>query len=67
MFSASSVQSGYKEVFGSIESSRVGFPDADLPEHELGNRGIELTRVFGIGSCRKMARKELGVKIRLHT
>jgi hypothetical protein len=46
------VQSGYEEEF-------VVFPDASLPGYELGSRGIELSRVFGIGSCRIMARKEL--------
>jgi hypothetical protein len=29
------VQSGYREVFGSIESSRVEFREASLPEYEL--------------------------------
>jgi hypothetical protein len=61
VFSAWSVRSGYKEVFGSIEQpSRVEFRDASLPGYELGSRGIELSRVFGIGSLKIMARKELG-------
>jgi hypothetical protein len=29
-----------------------------LPGYELGSRGIELSPVFGIGSCRIIARKE---------
>jgi hypothetical protein len=69
VFSVGSVQSGYKEVFGSIEQNRTGVvvvknrvQDASLPRYELGSRGIELNRVFGIGSCRIMARKELDCK-----
>jgi hypothetical protein len=52
------VQSAYKEEFSREES--VEFPDANLPGYELGSRGLELIRVFGIGSCRIMARKKLG-------
>jgi hypothetical protein len=63
VFSVGSVQSGYKEVLGNIEGCiewRVEIPDATLPKYELGSRGILLSRVFGIGSCTIMARKELG-------
>jgi hypothetical protein len=44
----------------SVEINGVEFRDASLPGYELGSRGIEPSRVFGIGSCRIMARKEFG-------
>jgi hypothetical protein len=55
LFSARYVQSGYKDVFDSVEqnrSSRVEFRDASLPGYELVSRGIELSRVFEIGLSR---------------
>jgi hypothetical protein len=59
VFSMGSVQSGNMEVFSSTESIRkwkVEFRDASLPGYELG---IDLSQVFGIGSCKIMTRKEL--------
>jgi hypothetical protein len=38
---------------------RVEFREASLPGFELGSRGTELGRVFGIDSRRRMGRKEL--------
>jgi hypothetical protein len=43
-----------------IKKSSVEFRDTSLPGYELGSRGIELSEVFGVGSCRIMARKKLG-------
>jgi hypothetical protein len=53
VFSAWSVQSGYKEEFSWEEL--VEFRDASLPGYELGAEELNWVR-----SGRKMARKELG-------
>jgi hypothetical protein len=50
------MESGYKEEFSWEEL--VEFRDVSLPGYELGSRGIELSRVFGVGSCRIMVRKK---------
>jgi hypothetical protein len=68
VFSVGSVPKGYKRhsqktrpsSSREVEKSKVEFRDASLPGYELVSRGIELSRVFGVGSCRIMARKELG-------
>jgi hypothetical protein len=39
---------------------RVEVRDASLPGYELGSRETEVSRVFGIGSCRIMARRKSG-------
>jgi hypothetical protein len=52
------VQSGYREEFNCEEL--VEFRDVSQPGYELGSREIELSRIFGIGRYRIIARKELG-------
>jgi hypothetical protein len=44
----------------------IEFREANLPGCELGGRGMELSLVFGIGSCRIMAEKKFTVRRRLH-
>jgi hypothetical protein len=61
VFSVWSVPRGYKSTQAENTTKHrraVEYRDASLSGYEPG---IELSRVFGIGSCRIMARKESGV------
>jgi hypothetical protein len=40
-----------------VEKKRVEFRDASLPENDVGNRGNELSRAFGIGSLQNNGKK----------
>jgi hypothetical protein len=42
------------------EFNQVEFREDSLPGYELRSGEIEFSRLFGIGSCGIMARKELG-------
>jgi hypothetical protein len=44
---------GVTEAEDERQKRRVELRDASMPGYELGSRGIELSRIFGIGSCRK--------------
>jgi hypothetical protein len=41
----------------SVEKKGVKFRNATLPGYELGSRGLELSRVFGMGICRIIEKK----------
>jgi hypothetical protein len=47
-----------KEVIkkSSVEAVQGSESSFETPVYQLGNRGIELSRFFGIGSCRIMVR-----------
>jgi hypothetical protein len=63
MCSVWSLPRGYKRTENTRQNIvfewRVEFSVASLPGYELGSRGIESSRAFGIGTCRIMTRKEL--------
>jgi hypothetical protein len=60
VFSAWSVQTGYKEVFSSTEGNESSFGTPACQNMSLGAEGLNSSPVFGLSSYKITASKELG-------